>query len=188
MITKQDLIYRQIVNLSDGGRVLLRPLTRDDRQPLLDLYRPVNSDERRYFRHDASQPEVVEKWIDELDYNKVFPIVAIVNDRIVGNATLHFGEGPARHRGEIRIFLSKEIRGRGIGTRMLQALINVAKRRNLCLLEVQILSDQNSVIRAFKNLGFELRSILEDYFILPDGEMRDIAHLVLHLHDPAGEF
>jgi RimJ/RimL family protein N-acetyltransferase len=71
---------------------------------------------------------------------------------------------------------------------MLQALIDLAKRRNVYLIEAQILNDQASVIKAFQSLGFKLKAVLEDYFILPDGELRDIAHLILYLRDSGGEF
>ncbi len=188
MITKNELTYRQIITLSDGGRVLLRPLTQEDRQGLIDLFTPVNSEEIRYLRHNVKNPDLINQWVDELDYDKVFPLVAVMNDRIVGNATLHFKEGPARHHAEVRIFLAKEIRRRGVGTRLIQALIELARRRNLYLLEAQIVTDQAPVIKAFKNLGFELQCVLEDYFMLPDGEIRDVAHLILQLREPGGEF
>jgi hypothetical protein len=59
MVTKQELIYRQLITLQDGGRVLFRPLTQDDRQDLVDLYAPLSAFDRRYLRHDVSNPEVV---------------------------------------------------------------------------------------------------------------------------------
>ena len=68
-----------------------------------------------------------------------------------------------------------------LGTRLLQALIDLAKRRNLYLLEAEILADQTNVIKAFKNLGFEQKCNLDDYFMLLDGEFRDVAHLILRL-------
>ena len=188
MITKNELIYRQIITLSDGGRVLLRPLTKDDRQGLLDLFTPLRADDVRFLRHNVREAKLVNQWIDELDYDKVFPLVAVVNDQIVGNATLHFNEGPARHRAEVRIFLAKEIRRRGVGTRLLQSLIEIARRRSLYLLEAQIVTDQAPVIKAFRNLGFEQKCVLEDFFILPDGEPRDVAHLILRLRETGEEF
>jgi len=150
MITKTELIYRQILTLSDGGRVLLRPLTPDDRQGLIDLFSPINAEELRYLRHNVKDHDLINKWIDEMDYERVFPMAAVMNDRLVGNATLHFKEGPARHRAEVRIFLAKEIRRRGVGTRLIQGLIEIARRRNLYLLEAQIVTDQAPVIKAFK--------------------------------------
>jgi RimJ/RimL family protein N-acetyltransferase len=181
MLTKQDLIYRQLVTLRDGARVLLRPLTKEDRQGLIDLFTPVSNDEMRLFRTNVSDPLVVGKWVDELDYDKVLPIIAIIGNRIVGDATLHLRQGPHRHIAEVRIFLAKDFRHRGLGGRLLHALIDIAKRRDLLMLEVEVVADQVHIIRAFQNAGFVLKCSFEDYFMLPDGEMRDLAHLILRL-------
>lgn len=188
MITKEEKTYRQLVILKDGGRLLLRPLVPEDRQALIDLYAPIAPEELRFLRHDVSKPEVVGRWLEELDYDKVLPLVAILGERIAGNATLHFNHGPARHRAEVRIYLAKEIRRRGVGSRMLQALIDLAKRRSLYFLEAQIINDEAHTIKAFQNLGFERKCTLEDYFMLPDGELRDVAHLMLRLRDGGGDF
>lgn len=188
MATKQEFLYRKIFTLSDGGRVLLRPLTGDDRQGLIDLFSTITAEDLRNMRHDVSDGKIVGTWVDELDYDKVLPLTAVIGERIVGTATIHFNQGPARHRAEVRIFLAKEIRRRGVGSRMLQAIIELAKQRNLYLLEARILSDHTNVIKAFKNLGFELKCVLEDYFMLPDGEFRDVSHLIVQLRDVGGEF
>ena len=188
MVAKEDLIFRQVVTLRDGARVLLRPLTADDRQALLDLFLPVSMEDRRFMRHNVNDPAVIQGWIDALDYDKVFPLVAVVGDRIVGDATLHFFEGPSRHRAEIRIFMAKDFRRRGLGTKLLQALIELAKRRSLYLLEVQSVSDQVNDVKSFQKVGFEARCSFEDYFMLPDGELRDTVHLILRLRAVEDEF
>jgi L-amino acid N-acyltransferase YncA len=71
---------------------------------------------------------------------------------------------------------------------MLQALIDLAKRRNIYLVEAQIINDQATTIKAFQKLGFDLKCVLEDYFILPDGELHDVAHVILRMRDAVGEF
>jgi RimJ/RimL family protein N-acetyltransferase len=185
---KEELAYRQLVTLPDGARVLFRPLTLDDRQALIDLFALVSPEDLQYMRHKVNDSELVGRWVDELDYDKVLPLVALMGEHIVGNATLHFFEGPARHRAEVRIFLAKEIRRRGVGRRMLQALIDLAKRRNIYMIEAQIINDQATTIKAFQKLGFDLKCVLEDYFVLPDGELRDVAHVILRLRDSGGEF
>ena len=188
MVTKEDLIYRQVFTLKDGARILLRPLTPDDRQALLDLYAPVTQDDLRYMRDNVREPELINDWMDHLDYTRVFPLVAVFGSRIVGSATLHFNTGPQRHRAEVRIFLSKDFRRRGVGHRLLQGLIELAKRHNLYMLEAEIVSDQNHIIRSFQALGFETRTIYADYFMLPDGDLRDVAHLILRLRDSEEQF
>ncbi|MGW8251603.1 MAG: N-acetyltransferase family protein, partial [Anaerolineales bacterium] len=94
---------------------------------------------------------------------------------------LHFRRGPERHIGEVRIFMAKDFRRRGLGTRMLNTLIDLAHRQNLEILLAEVVADQSKVIKAFQNLGFVLRCTFEDYFMLPDGDTRDVAMLFLRL-------
>lgn len=188
MTTKEDLVFRQLLTLSDGGRVLLRPLTKEDRQELIDLFQQISPEDLRYMRHNVTDADLVAGWVDNLDYEGVFPLVAVINERMVGSATLHFFEGPGRHRAEVRIYLAKEVRRRGVGSRMIKGLIDISKRRNIYMIEAQIINEQATVIRAFQNLGFVRKCILDNYFILPDGELRDVAHLILRLRDSSEEF
>ena len=116
------------------------------------------------------------------------PLVAVVNDDIVGDATLHLGQGPQRHMAEVRIYLSKPYRQRGLGTAMLKALIDMAKKLNLHLLTAQVVANRASAVRAFRALGFQLQTTLPDYFMMPDGETLDVALLFLPLVRTVTEF
>ncbi len=186
--TRDELAYRQVVTLRDGARVLLRPLTANDRQGLLNFFLHTSQEELRFMRHNVIDPEIINGWIDHLDYDKVFPLIAVVGDRIVGEATLHFQTGCARHKAEVRIFLAKDFRRRGLGMRLTQAIIDIAKRRSMYLLEVQIVRDLSNDIKAMEKVGFEVKCTYEDYYVLPDGELRDVVHMLLRLRTPEGEF
>jgi len=188
MVTKADLIYRQVITMRDGARVLLRPLVKTDLQALIDFFVPVSEEERRYMRHNVNDPKLISSWVENIDYDRVFPLVAVSGERIVGNATLHFNEGPARHRAEMRIFLAKDFKHRGLGSKLLQALIDIARRRNIYLVEVQVVADNVEVVKAFQKVGFETICNLDDYFMLPDGEIRDVVHLVMRLRKLEDEF
>ncbi len=56
------------------------------------------------------------------------------------------------------------------------------------MLEVQIISEQVEVIKAMQKMGFQPVCTFEDYFMLPDGELRDVVHLVLRLRKVEDEF
>jgi len=184
----QIVKYRQIVTLADGTRVLLRPLLPEDREALIALFEPVGPDDYKLMRNDVRDRALVGSWVDNLDYKKVLPLVAIVSDRIVGDATLHFRRGPGRHLADVRIFLSKEFRRRGLGSAMLRALIDIARKCGLQQLVAEIVADQTKVINAFKNLGFEQRAVYPDYFMMPDGETHDVVVLMLPLTRKHEEF
>jgi L-amino acid N-acyltransferase YncA len=187
-MTDRLAIYRNLSTLRDGTRVLLRMLDAGDKDRLRAMFASVSDDDARAMRQNVKDPAVVQKWIDELNYNRVIPLVAVVNDEIVGDATLHLGQGPYRHRAEVRVFLSKPYRQRGLGTVMLNALFDVARKLDLHQLTLEVNADRLSDIRAFRALGFQMQTTLPDYFMMPDGETRDVALLVLPLVRRVTEF
>jgi len=180
--------YRYVRTLPSGKRLLLRPLTKGDKQGLMDLFARASKQDLEYFRSDAGDPAVVESWVDKLNLKRVFPLVAIVDDKIVGDATLHFGEHYRRHRAWVRIFLDHEYRRQGIGTLALRCLIDIARRVGLQQLYAEVLTNQPQIIKAFGDLGCQQEVTLRDYFIADSGETLDMAILVLRLVDRSGEF
>jgi L-amino acid N-acyltransferase YncA len=188
MQSQNALVYRQVVTLQEGTRVLLRPLTKEDYVALTELYASVEPDELAYFRHDVSDPKIVAGWIENLDYDRVFPLVAVLGNKISGNITLHLGQASSRHIGEVRLYLAKEFRGRGLGTKMVHAIIDIARRRGLLMLEVRVVRDQVNIIQAFHNSGFITKCEFEDAYLLPNNQLRDVEYLILRLRQVDGEF
>jgi RimJ/RimL family protein N-acetyltransferase len=180
--------FRKVKTLPSGERLLLRPLTDEDKEGLVDLFARASKQDLEHFRSDAGDPAVVEKWVDHLDLKMVFPLVAVVDEKIVGDATLHFGEHYHRHLAWVRIFLDKAYRRQGIGTLMIRSLIEIARRAGLQQLYAEILTSQQSLIKGFGNLGFRHEVTLPDYFITDSGETLDMAIVVLRLVDHSGEF
>jgi RimJ/RimL family protein N-acetyltransferase len=188
MLPEQIKNYRDIVTLKDGVNVLLRPMTPEDEKCLVELFAPISEEDLRYLRHNVKDPTLIHSWCESLDYARVLPLLALVKERVVGEATLHFRTGPKRHLGEVRIFLAKDFRRRGLGTKMINTLIDLARRQDLYTLIAEIVTDQSKVIKAFQNLGFTLQCTYDDYFMLPDGDVRDVAVLMYHLRPTVDEF
>ncbi len=180
--------YRRLITLEDGARVLLRPMTTDDEKGLVQLYTSAQPEDLRSLRDDVTDPAVIHTWVQELDYSRVLPLLAVINERVVGNATLHRRRGPYQHIGEVRIFLSKDFRGRGLGTEMLKTLIELARKEGLHWLQAEVFASRPKVIRAFESLDFEQQCTLEDYFMLPDGQTEDIVILLARLLKRTGAF
>lgn len=180
--------YRQLVTLPDGLRVCLRPLVPQDRDALVALFNSLTSDELKYFRSDVADPVVVARWAEEVDYSRVFPLVAVIGDQLVGNSTMHMGSGFTRHTAEIRVFLAKEFRRRGIGTAMLKTQIEIARKLGLHQLIAEIVESRPQVVHAFEHLGFERQAVLRDQFMTPDGDTLDLIIMVKYLKRATEDF
>jgi RimJ/RimL family protein N-acetyltransferase len=187
MLPDQIKNFREMVTLKDGAYVLLRPMNMDDKQRLTDFYSAVSEDDLRYFRHYVD-PSVVEHWCESLDYSKVLPILALAKDRVVGSATLHFFTGPKRHIGEVRLFLAKDYRKRGLGMKMIRGLIDLARKHGLSILLAEVIADQTKVVKAFEQLGFHSDCVLDDYFMFPDGDLCDVVIMTMPLRPKVDEF
>lgn len=188
MLPEQIKNFREMVTLKDGTYVLLRPMNVEDENLLLEFYSSVSDDDMRFFRHYVKDPSVVHNWAEQLDYSKVLPVIAVVKDRAVGSASLHYGEGPHRHTAEVRLFLAKDFRKRGLGMKMIKALIELARKQGLSILEAEVIADQTKVVRAFETLGFKTQAILDDYFLFPDGETSDVVFMTMPLRAKTDEF
>lgn len=188
MLVKDIELHRDVVTLRDGVRVLLRPMVREDYHALLEYFSHVNDEDMRYMRHNVRDPEEIQSWCDNLDYNRVLPLLAVVKDRVVGSASLRFYEGPKRHIAEIRLFLSKDFRQRGLGMKMTRAMIDMARKQDVRIIVAEVIAEKTKVVRAFEQLGFVTKCMLEDYFMFPDGGTADEALMTLYLKPHSEEF
>jgi len=188
MMPDQIKNYRNIVTLKDGAKVLFRAMVPEDEQGLVELFGAVSDEDFWYLRDNVRDPAVIREWCERMDYYRVLPLLAISRNKVVGQATLHMRRGPKRHLGEVRIFLAKDFRQRGLGSKMLNTLIDLARKQNLNLLIAEIVTEHSRVIKAFQKLGFVMRCTFEDYFMLPDGDTRDVAVLMLSLRQKTDEF
>jgi L-amino acid N-acyltransferase YncA len=188
MLPEQIKNFREMATLKDGAYVLLRPMAAEDEPRLMEFYGAVSEDDLRFFRHYVKDPTVIREWCEHLDYAKVLPIIALAKDHVVGSASLHFGEGPHRHIAEVRLFLARDYRKRGLGMRMIRTLIDLARKQGVSILTAEVIAEQTKVVKAFESLGFKSRATLDDYFIYPDGETNDVVLMTMCLRAKTDEF
>jgi len=174
-------VYRKFVNTNAGRRVLVRPLLEEDQKRLVELFTGAPEDDSRFLKDPVRDPAVVERWTANLNYDKVMPLVAYCEDRIVGDCSLHLGRRDRRHVGEVRIFLAPDFRGVGLGSKMIQEAEEVARKVGLRFLVAEVILDHVGVVKAFRRLGFDLRATFDDYFMAVDGKTYDVAYLVKRL-------
>jgi RimJ/RimL family protein N-acetyltransferase len=171
--------YRKFVTLKNGQRVMFRFLNAQDRENLMKLFIEAPEEDTRFLKQNVKDSKLIDYWIDHINYQKVLPLVALnmEDNMIIADATLHRGKHASKHIGEIRIFVSRPYRNQGLGSIMLDELINLAKLENLQILKAEVLVEHKGVLKAFKSKGFDLKAILDDFFLRKDGMTHDVALL-----------
>ncbi|MBB4063773.1 putative acetyltransferase [Gellertiella hungarica] len=91
-------------------------------------------------------------------------LVAEAGGLILGNAGLRRLSGRRAHAGEIGMGVRDDRRGQGIGTRLLEALLDLADNwLDLRRLELTVFTDNEAAIGLYRKAGFEEEGILRDY-------------------------
>ena len=171
--------YPKTIKLKDGTEVVLRPLARDDFDDLHLFFRDLPDGDRLFLRHDVSDPQMIRKWTEELDYDRVIPLVALDDDRIVATGSLHImAHGWMEHVGHIRLVTARSHRQRGLGGLIARELVNLAGGRNLEKLQAHVIADNEGAVRMFETVGFKTVAVLEGMVKDQAGRERNLAIMV----------
>jgi L-amino acid N-acyltransferase YncA len=161
--------YPKAVRLRDGTQIELRPLEEGDKLRLLRFFERIPEGERYYLKENVTSPEVIKTWTSNIDFERVIPIVALVGDEIVADATLHRSRAPARrHIGEFRLVVDPQYREIGLGSRLLRELFEISVELGLYKVVFELVEQrEKAAIIAAERSGFREMTTLK-------GRIRDM--------------
>jgi putative acetyltransferase len=102
-------------------------------------------------------------------------LVGVVDGEVVGVIGLHTNPRPrVNHRAEIGMMVRDDWQGKGVGTAIMRAAIDLAdKWLNLTRLELTVFTDNERAIALYRKFGFETEGTLRKY-AFRDGEFVDV--------------
>ena len=162
MVMYPEAGFPTVILTEDGQQVTVRLMHPNDKDALLAFFHRIPEEDLIYLKDDVTAPEVIEGWTSHVDYRRVVPLVAVVGDRIVADATLHRRRPLARrHVGEVRIVVDPEYRNLGLGRGLLRLLTELAADKGIerLLLEL-VINEEEAAQHAARLIGFEPIAIL----------------------------
>lgn len=143
---------------------------------MLTFTKKLTADDMMYLRLDISQAEVLDEWLDNTQNGKSTTVLALDEAGNVGGyCTLHRNlKSWTRHIGEIRVFVSNEMRGIGLARRLVNEIFQIAKQQNVQRLVVNIARDQLHIQQMLQRLGFKVEALLTDWLMSRDGRTHDL--------------
>src|SRR5438105_7428829 len=101
------------IKLKDGSKSRLRPLRKDDEKAFHEFFQNVPESERMFIKHRVTDQSVIRDWCQHIDLGRNLPLLALMDGKIVGDATLHQQLGGCkRHGGRVSVLVLPKYSGR----------------------------------------------------------------------------
>jgi len=165
--------FPKVIQLKDDTKATLRPLRRDDEKEFHALFLSIPEPERMFIKHRVTEIETIRDWCRNIDYGRNLPMVGLLDNKIVGVATLHQQLGGwKRHVGRVSVLVHPKFRGRGLARALIGAIIETARQVGLEKVEAEFIGEQEAAVKMFAMLGFSQLLHLESYV----KDMQAISH------------
>ena len=167
--------YEHVWPLRGGGQYAVRPIRPDDAQMLQDLVRGLSA-ESRYFRYVSMLSELPPSMLSRftlMDYDREMALVAVFKERVVtddGSITeterilgvSRFITNPDSTSCEFSLVVADAYSGRGLGSRLMLSIMEVAREKGLSEIEGLVLANNPGMLKLMRSLGFTVKPFAED--------------------------
>jgi RimJ/RimL family protein N-acetyltransferase len=176
--------YPKEMKVRDGSTVVLRPFERKDKDALFLFFQKLPEADRLFLKDNVTDPAVVERWATELNYEKVFPLLAWRENEVVGDATLHKSLGGwMKHVGTIRIVVGRDYQRQGLGSILANELFLHALKCGLEKIVAEMMETQSGAKKVFEKLGFKQEAVFRGHVRDQIGVRHDLLVLTKDLED-----
>ena len=102
-----------------------------------------------------SEERTVKEVLKKLINDESKTLVALISNEPAGCAKIHFMKGRRNHTAELVIFIDPNYHSMGIGTKLMDAVIKIIKKKKLKRLELEINVDNKKAIGLYKKFGLK---------------------------------
>jgi acetyltransferase len=174
VITPYPKKYETLWKLRDGRTVLLRPIKPEDEPLWLEMFQNFSEESIRYrfFQIIKDTPHEVRVRYCNIDYDREVAIVAELTEdgrrKILG--VVRVSLEPDAKNGEIAFIIADPWQGLGLGTKMVDYVLEICKDMKLETIYAIILPDNHRAISLMQKMGFNIK-------YLDDGTVKAILNL-----------
>jgi len=147
-------LVRDVI-LRDGAALRLRSPTPED-EPAIRAFFDELSFESRYLRfHGVGRSDLVSRDYAHADGDARVSLIAHLGDRVVAVAGYERLNDPTA--AEVAFAVADDLHGRGLATRLLEQLADVAARRGIRRFDAEVMAENRPMLHVFTNAGFGVR-------------------------------
>ncbi|MGA2785604.1 MAG: bifunctional acetate--CoA ligase family protein/GNAT family N-acetyltransferase, partial [Candidatus Bathyarchaeia archaeon] len=152
--------------LREGTEVILRPIRPEDEPMELDFIKGLSTETSRFrfFQIIKDLPHDALVRFCNIDYDREMAFIAETTDTDNNQAPQRIEIGvsrlildPNRRRGEFAVVIADKYQGKGLGTKLVDMLIEVARDKGVEAIYGVVMSGNMAMIRLCEKLGFVIR-------------------------------
>ncbi|MET4618454.1 acetyltransferase [Stenotrophomonas sp. 2619] len=160
--------WERTITLSDGAPAFVRPVRPEDDALFRAFFARVTDDDLRlrFFQSVKHFSHEFIARLTQLDYARSIALVAIDprSGDMLGAVRLHADAD--YDRGEYGILIRSDLKGHGIGWRLMAIMIEYAKWLGLNIVEGQVLRENSTMLAMCQSLGFKTRLDPDDSTVM----------------------
>lgn len=159
---KMKYMENKKIELNNGREVTLRLLETNDRDRLLNLFFTMSEKALEWGMPPYSE-ETIDRWLSNIE--RLIPLVAVYEDLVIGYAAI-FKHPHPRERGvaDLGIYLHQDFHNKGLGTRMSETILGIAKEQGLHRIGIHVVEDNVAAVNLYKKLGFVIEGTMRDAY------------------------
>ena len=164
VITPYPKKYETVWTLRDGRTVLLRPIKPEDEPLWLEMFQNFSEQSIRYrfFQIIKDTPHETRVRYCNIDYDREIAIVPELTEngrkRILGVTRVSIE--PDGKKGEIAFITADPWQGLGLGTKMIDYVLEICKDMKLETIYAIMLQDNFQAISLMKKMGFTIKYLM----------------------------
>ncbi len=164
--------------------IIIREAQPDDASKLISYLKKIGGETNNLTFGKEGLPITIEdekQYIQNVsnDPNSVM-YIAVKDGEIVGNSSLSGKPRRMSHRAELGISVIKSEWNKGVGSRLMQKLIEYAKANGLEIINLEVRADNLAAIHMYEKFGFQKIGVSPAFFKIED-EYADIILMYLDL-------
>jgi RimJ/RimL family protein N-acetyltransferase len=176
--------YPKEISLKSGQKLTLRLLKEDDIDSLVQFFQALPEEDRMYLRMDVTKRENIVRRFGTLNFDKVYPVIALDQDNVEAIGSLWRAEfGWMRNLGEIRVVVSPDFQRKGLCTILTREIFFHALTTDLYKIQAEVMEDQIGALNAFERLGFKKETVLRKHVTDINGQRANLVIMSLDIQE-----
>lgn len=155
--------YIRSWQMEPGTEVVLRPIRPEDEPAKSEMLLSSSPESlrTRFFHTVKDIPRKLLIYFVNVDYDRHMSLIAEVQEekkkRMIGAASLVMNADMTS--GELAVFVHDRYQGKGLGKRLLESLIDIARDKSLPEVHAEVLSENATMLGIFRRFGFTVRQL-----------------------------